>query len=555
MQLPIDDAVTSRGYRWLLISCVAVLLLLLSVQGAVADEESTRPNILVLVADDAAWDDSTAYGNPRVRTPNIQGLADSGVAFTRAFVTSPQCSPSRASMLTGLYPHQTGAEDLHEPLPEDKTILPTYLREEGYFTGNMLKQHIGRAAARQFDWYSPRLGRFERFLAAADGRPFFMWVGFMDPHRPYYDNAIPEPHDPATVRVPAHLADTPETRREIAHYYDEITRMDGWIGNYLDALEERGLRENTLVVYLTDNGWPFPRAKGSLYDGGIRTPYVWSWPEAIEAGRRYEGLASTIDLAPTLIDIAGGSVPDHMEGSSIRQTLLAGAGASPAGDGPTGGPTGGLTGGPNDHAGAANRPRADNQPSAGDPDGAGGPDGVVNQPGAGGADGTVRGARSAVFSQRNWHGTDDHMRSIRTENYKLIINAYNAEPFGLPPDISQSDTWQSLLDLHAEGRLSPFQRLNFAVPRPPVEFYDLRRDPHEYTNRAWDPEYAEQQERLFRLLEAWMAETGDYPPGPEPEGDAVDRVTGRPREWRHRLLLWAERFVAPWLLPLVEARP
>ncbi|MFW5728444.1 MAG: sulfatase [bacterium] len=496
--------------RLLSVCVVALLLVLTAVHGAFADEESTRPNILVLVADDAGWDDSTAYGNPRIRTPNIQRLADSGLTFTHAFVTSPQCSPSRASMLTGLYPHQTGAENLHDPIPADTTILPTYLREEGYYTGNMLKQHIGRAAARQFDWYSPRLGRFERFLDAADGRPFFLWVGFMDPHRPYHDRAIPEPHDPADVRVPAHLADTPQTRREIARYYDEISRMDGWIGNYLDALEARGMRENTLVIYLSDNGPPFPRAKGSLYDAGTRTPYVWSRPGTIEEGGRYEGLASTLDLAPTLIDIAGGDVPDHMEGSSIKPILRSVTGAS--------------------------SPAAETGEAADTGDAPGG-------------------TRSAVFSQRNWHGTDDHMRAVRTGNYKLIINAYDASPFGLPPDVSQSDTWRSLLNLRAEGRLSPIQRLNFAVPRPPVEFYDLRRDPHEYTNRAWDPEYAEQQERLFRELEAWMARTGDYPPGPEPEGDAVDRVTGRPRDWRHRLLLWSERYLAPWLLPLVEARP
>jgi arylsulfatase A-like enzyme len=467
---------------------------MLSAQGALADEESTRPNILVLVADDAGWDDSTAYGNPRIRTPNIQRMANTGVTFTRAFVTSPQCSPSRASILSGLYPHQTGAEDLHEPIPPEVTILPTYLRREGYLTGNMLKQHIGRAASRQFDWYSARLGRFEAFLNLADDRPFFLWVGFMDPHRPYYRGAVHEPHDPGKVRVPAHLADTPGTRREIARYYDEISRMDAWIGRYLDILEERGLRENTIVVFLSDNGAPFPRAKGSLYDTGIRTPYIWSWPAEIEAGRRYQGLASTIDLAPTLLDAAGAEVPDHMEGQSVLGALK----------------------------------------------------GTEEKPAAG---------RKAVFAQRNWHGTDDHIRAVRTENYKLIINMYNEEPFGLPPDVAQSRSWHALLDRREEGHLSPLQRLSFEVPRPEVEFYDLRRDPHEYNNRAWNEDYADAQQRLFRELDQWMADTNDFPPGPEPDKDAVDRVTGRPREWRHRLLRWAERFVAPWLLPLVEREP
>lgn len=485
--------------RWLNASVVALLALFLGAEGVQADQESTQPNILVLVADDAGWDDSSAYGNPRIRTPNIQGLADTGVTFTRAFVTTPQCSPSRGSMLTGLYPHQTGAPDLHDPLPADQTILPSYLRDAGYFTGNLLKQHIGRAAASQFDFYSRRLGSFETFLDRAGERPFFMWVGFQDPHRPYYPGAADPPHDPAQVRVPAHLVDTPETRRELALYYDEISRLDGWIGNYLETLEERGLRENTLVIYLSDNGPPFPRAKGSVYDAGVRTPYIWSWPAAIEGGTRYGGLAGTIDLAPTLLDLAGADVPAHMEGSSIRAALLESATDT-------------------------------------------------------GANADTSGRR-AVFMQRNWHGTDDHMRAVRTKNFKLIINLYNRDPFGLPPDVAQSDTWQSLLERHEAGRLSPIQRTNLALPRPEVEFYDLRRDPHEYTNRAWDPEYAEEQERLFRLLDQWMAETNDFPPGPEPTGDRTDRVTGRPLNWRYRLLRWAERFVAPWLLPLVEADP
>ncbi|MFW6223307.1 MAG: sulfatase [Spirochaetota bacterium] len=470
----------------------ALLVLILSAEGAVADEESGQPNIVVFVADDAGWDDSSVYGNRRVRTPNIQRLADTGMTFSRAFVTSPQCSPSRASMLTGLYPHQTGAEDLHEPIPADVTILPDYLREAGYFTGSMLKQHIGRAASSRFDWYSARLGRFERFLDRADSRPFFLWVGFMDPHRPYLRGTIARPHDAAEVRVPAHLADTPETRGEIALYYDEISRMDGWIGRFLDVLEERGLRENTIVLYVSDNGWPFPRAKGSLYDAGMRTPYIWSRPNVIEPGTHHGGIASTIDLAPTLLDAAGAEIPAEMEGESIMGLLR------------------------------------------GDESGQG---------------------REAAFSQRNWHGTEDHIRAVRTERFKLIVNSYERQAFGLPPDIAQSDTWKSLLERREEGRLTPQQRLNFVHPRPPVEFYDLERDPHEYVNRAWDPEYAAEQHRLFLELDDWMARTNDYPPGPEPRPDATDRITGRPLEWRHRLLLWAERYLAPWLLPLVEREP
>lgn len=498
---PVPTGISSSVHLLFFAIAIGLLSLLLAAEGAVADEKSTRPNIIVFVADDAGWDDSTAYGNRSIRTPNIQRLADTGVTFTQAFVTSPQCSPSRASMLTGLYPHQSEAEDLHEPIPPEVHILPTYLRDAGYYTGSVLKKHIGRAAARQFDWYAPRLGRFESFLDHAGERPFFLWVGFSDPHRPYYEGAIDQPHDPEKVRVPEHLADTPETRWEIARYYDEITRMDAWIGRYLDTLAERGLRQNTIAIYLSDNGPPFPRAKGSLYDAGIRIPYIWSWPARIEQGSRCDILTSTIDLAPTLIDAACVLPPDEMEGHSILATLCA-----------------------EEHGSYGSGDYHESSPIA-------------------------------VFSQRNWHGTEDHIRSIRTDRYKLIINTYKDQPFGLPPDVAQSKTWNSLRELKEKGELNRYQRLNFDVPRPQVEFYDLEHDPNEYDNRAWDDAYSDEQAKLFRALDVWMAQMDDYPPGPEPKGDAVDRVTGRPREWRHRLLLWAERYVAPWLLPLVEKTP
>ena len=215
-------------------------------QSGSAPDSAERPNILVFVADDAGWRDFGAYGNDVVRTPTVDRLAATGLTFERAFLTTPQCSPSRISMLTGKYPHATGAEDLHMPLPEHETILPTYLRREaGYLTGIMRKRHLGAPGNEQFDWYDPAeghdYGAFATFVdrAQTSDRPFFMWVGFHDPHRPYADSSIARPHDPARVRVPPYLADTPATRADLARYYDEITRMDRNIGTFLDKLERR----------------------------------------------------------------------------------------------------------------------------------------------------------------------------------------------------------------------------------------------------------------------------------------------------------------------------
>jgi hypothetical protein len=140
----------------------------------------TRPNIVVLIADDLGWRDIGVYGNAVIRTPHLDRLARSGLLVTRVFGTTPQCSPSRISILTGKYAHATGTEDLHTPLPDGERILPSHLQAQGYFTGMMAKTHLGLNGERQFQWYSANLSEaLPQFLDSAGTRPFFLWVGLM----------------------------------------------------------------------------------------------------------------------------------------------------------------------------------------------------------------------------------------------------------------------------------------------------------------------------------------------------------------------------------------
>ena len=178
----------------------------------------TPPNIIVFLADDLGWRDIGVYGNRFIRTPNIDRLARAGLRVERAFGTSPQCSPSRISMLTGKYPHTTRTEDLHTPLQGGERILPSLLQAQGYFTGHMAKTHYGPEAERQFQWYSRIVAdSFPAFLRETGDRPFFLWVGFREPHRPYHDS-VRRVHQPARVVVPPYLADTPKTRSDLARY-------------------------------------------------------------------------------------------------------------------------------------------------------------------------------------------------------------------------------------------------------------------------------------------------------------------------------------------------
>jgi len=446
--------------------CVALLfasLLLFPVSWLSADENrpADPPNILVLIGDDIGLDYG-CYGNKGIRTPNVDRLAKEGLLFRNAFLTTSSCSPSRISILTGLYPHQTGAEDLHMPLPADKVFVSSRLREKGYFTGHMQKTHYGPEGIRQFDWYSQKLRDFPAFLDARGDRPFFMWVGFSDAHRPYQGNAVEPPHNPADVTVPPYLADTPKTRADLVQYYDEVSRMDESIGRMVAALKERKLYENTLIVVLADNGMPFPRAKGTAYDSGIATPFVVCWPKVIAAGGEARGLTSVIDLAPTILDAAGLAPSRDLEGKSLLPVFR-----NPA-----------LPG------------------------------------------------RDYIFAERNWHNADEHIRCVRTLRYKLIENAYLDLPYGHPSDCSSSPSWEDLLELKKAGKLTPAQAQTFQVPRPRFELYDVEQDPHELKNLADSPEHAAVFKELQTALAKWREETQDFPASTRRRADNVDRVTG-----------------------------
>jgi N-sulfoglucosamine sulfohydrolase len=453
--------------RFVVLAALATLALGLGTPAAAQQPSDTRrPNIVVYVADDLGWRDTDPYGNPAVRTPAIARLAREGLLVRYAFGTSPQCSPSRISMLSGLFAHTTRTEDLHTPLPGGVSLLPTLLQAAGYFTGDMAKTHYGPNGEHQFQWYSPETATaLPAFLDSAGTRPFFLWVGFHEPHRPY-PAGKPE-HPPAGARLTPYLTDAPGTRADIARYYDAIARMDSKIGRMMAELGRRHLLERTLVVFLSDNGAPFPREKGTLYDSGTRTPLVLVWPGVIAPGSVWEkGLVSTIDLAPTLLEVAGAPVSADLQGRSFRALL---------------GPPASYQGDP------------------------------------------------YVFSERNWHDCDEHQRAVRTERFKLIrTDAYTELPLCTAADIGAS---ASFLDLRARaraGRLTAAQRRLFEVPRARLELYDLRKDPWELTNVADDPAYATTVRELAAALQSWMERTDDFPASYRVRDDNTDRITGVP---------------------------
>lgn len=427
---------------------------------AVAQQAAARPNFVFLISDDHSWPDLGCYGNNAIRTPHLDRMAAEGMRFNHCYVTSPQCSPNRSSIFTGCAPHTTSTSRLHTPMPEWERTFLEPLKEEGYFAGAFRKVHQGKAFDRRWDYYAPAGTPFEAFFDAAPrNRPFFLHVGFTDPHRPYQPGAVTPPHDPAKVKVPPYLPDLPVVRQDLAHYYDEISRMDAECGRIFDLLERRGLAANTLVLFTGDNGLPFPRAKGSCYDPGLRVPLLARWPGKIKSGAVRDELIAHVDLPVTWLDAAGIAKPAKMQGRGFLNALL----------------------------------------------------GKTYKP------------SEAIFSERNWHDNFDPIRAVRTRRHKLIFNAAPHFPYRPAWDLEGSPTWAAYLAAGKSGNLTAEQLQLLAPTRPILELYDLERDPDEFHNLASSPAHAEILVDMKRRLSQWMHDTYDFLPpayaGPgEPAG-------------------------------------
>lgn len=285
------------------------------------------PNIIVFILDDVGQQDVGAFGNPAVHTPNIDRLAAEGMRFENAFLTTSSCSPSRASILTGMYPTATGAPDLDDPLPPDKVGLPKLLHQAGYYTASIGKWHLGEPYKSQFD----RVVEPREESGAADwlpelarrppGKPFFFWLASKDAHDPYYWNPPLRHQDPSRIVVPSYAEDSAFTRQVMAGYYDEIARADENIGKVVAMLREQHLLDNTLIIVLSDNGAQFGGAKTTLYDEGIKTPLVMRFPATIPSGVANQQLVSAVDLMPTILQLAGLSPVPNAPGVSLVPTL------------------------------------------------------------------------------------------------------------------------------------------------------------------------------------------------------------------------------------------
>jgi len=430
-----------------------------------------RPNILLAIADDWGYPHASCYGDPVVKTPTFDRLAREGVLFTRAFVSSPSCTPSRGAILTGqhFWRLRKGA-DLWVTLPADIPVYPAVLEKAGYFVGYTRKGWgPGKLGDRTRNPAGPQFKDFDDFLKQRpNDKPFCFWFGSVDPHRPYdAGSGKASGIDPAKIELPAALPDTEETRSDVADYYFEVQRFDREVGELLARLQALGELDNTLVVMTGDHGMPFPRGKANLYDLGTRVPLAMRWGDKIkQPGRRVDDFVLLADLAPTFVAAAGAAAPAGTTGRSCL-SLLTSAGSDAA----------------RDH--------------------------------------TVFGRERHTQAQEAPQSGGYPMRAIRTAKYLYIRNfAPDRWPVGTPNYqrafldrawLGDTDNGPSkaYLWLHRdEPAVRPFYALAFDK-RPAEELYDLEADADQQRNVADLASYSAAKKELSGRLMAELRETSD----------------------------------------------
>lgn len=452
--------------------------------------EQSRPNVLLILSDDHSVPHVSCYDDANTKrfriTPNLHKFALQGMRFDRAYTAAPQCAPSRISIFAGRSPVGLGVTRFAQPPRADVRFFTDVLRANGYWVGMDGRhqhldgrvreaEHIDRALReagmqsldQRFDHFvrsartkGDRLFQVADRVAAAldkatDDKPFFLYFGFNQPHRRFareHDGI-----DPDRLELPADWPDLPEVRVDYARYLASVRELDQGFGLIMQLLKTRGIEDNTLVIFMGDNGEALLRGKGSLLDRGTHVPLLIRWPGRVKPGSSSSALVCGTDLGPTILAACGMKPLKEMTGVSFLGRLL----------------------------------------------------------------GEKAEGRRYVFAERGWHWgpitrTDglDLSRSITSTRYRYIYNALPNRSY-TPVDMPGKDAWKAIQSAHAANRLSPLhQQLYFSNPRPIVELFDLRDDPLELNNLAGRKAVADTERTLREELESWMIREHDFLPLP-----------------------------------------
>jgi uncharacterized sulfatase len=425
-----------------------------------ASAASSRPNILILMADDWGWPHASYYGDHTVKTPALDCIVKDGVLFNHAYCSAPSCAPSRAALFTGqdFWRLEEGA-NLLGTLPAKFPVYTDLLQKAGYAVASVGKGYSpanvaagGRTVNPAGQSLSPAVNKdnFEKFLQKLPAdQPFCFWFGSRDPHRPYVKGSgVKAGIDPAKVQVPGFLPDVPEVRSDFCDYYLMVQRFNADALKVIDALKRSGRYDNTIIIITGDNGSPFPHGKTQNYEWGVREPLAICWKARVPAGRTVDDYTGFTDFAPTILEAAGLPVPAEMTGKSLLPVLLSKK------------------------------------------------------------SGQVDPQRDAVYVGLERHGGSYPMRAIRTTRYSYLHNfAIDRDPNNYS---KRGGPAMDYMIAHKDDN-AQMKRLYAASfgPRPTEELYDMQNDPNELHNLAADPKYADIKKQLSERLMSYLTKTKD----------------------------------------------
>jgi N-sulfoglucosamine sulfohydrolase len=454
--------------------CAALVIALSGSEVGAA--ESRKPNILWLIGEDIGPEALSSFGTPEAYTPNLDRLAEQGVRYTRAYA-GMVCSVSRSGFMTGMYSVSLGTHNHRShrndgyTLPDGVRLLTDWLRDAGYFTANIrqLPARLGFKGTGKTDWnFKHHDQPFDtaEWSELKGHQPFYAQINFNETHRKF---KAPARANPDKVALPPYYPDHPVARKDWAEYLDAASELDRKVGLVLQQLESDGLASNTIVVFFGDNGQAHVRGKQFCYEEGVHVPMIMRWPNGLPApkqikpGRQEDRLIDVIDLAPTMLAVAGASKPAKMQGQ-----IFLGNQAAPA----------------RDYI-FSSRDRCD---------------GTVMR---------IRAVRDAQYR---------YIRNFTPEIPLLAKNNYKE---------TQYPVWNLLKELHAAGKLTPAQEFLCQARLPDEELYDLETDPHQINNLAQSdqPNHQAAIKKLRQALEQWIVEVDDQGRALEPKDVEVPEET------------------------------
>lgn len=421
--------------------------------------KTAKPNIIIIMADDLDSRQLSCYGGENLKTTNIDKLAAEGLKFNSIITSEAMCVPTRASLFTGLYPAHNGSYQNHKPVYDGLKSVAHYLKDAGYRVGLTGKDHVTKPVSifpfEIVPGFEPGctsptdeyfLDSIRNYIQQPE--PYCLFVMSINPHAPW-TVGDPSEFDPRKLKLPAHWVDTDLTRAQFCKYLAEVRRLDNQVGDVVNLLHETGGDDNTIVIFLGEQGAQFPGGKWNLYDNGQKSSMIVKWPGTVKPNSQTDAIVQYEDITPTLIDIAGGAAIKGLDGKSFKQVI----------------------------------------------------------------EGKKTEHRDVAFGIHNNipEGPAYPIRSVRDHKYKLLLNLTPDSTYYIKymMNTQREDLAWTTWVAKAANSDKDRKLVKRIANRPAIEFYDIVNDPYELENLALKPDYKPLIKKYELQLTQWMKEQGD----------------------------------------------